>query len=94
MGGDHEHKACSVSLQSLTQTCGDKARAVLLMARSGSGKNCGSTGKNQTQVGQSYMLTLLSSFCLAEMQIPSCLTRSEGTTSSCFDTCLSDTSVT
>lgn len=47
------------SLQSLTQTCGDKARAVLLMARSDSGKNCGSPGKNQTQLGQSSMLTLL-----------------------------------
>lgn len=60
VGRDHEHKACSVSsLQSLTQTCGDETRAVLLMARSGSGKNCGSAGKNQTQLDQSSMLTLL-----------------------------------
>lgn len=72
----------------------DLAHAVLLMARSGSGNNCGSAGKNQTHPGQSSMLTLLASFCLAEMQTPSCLTKSEGTTSSCFDTCLSDTSVT
>jgi len=96
MGSDPKHKVCSIiSLQSLTLTFGDEARAMRLMARSGSGKSCGGIVQrirlSVVSLPHSSCFTL---FCLAEMQTPSCSTRSEGMTSSCFDTCLSDISVT